>query len=169
MQQSSIFFSGSEDMLVALAKLLFALACGAAIGWEREIHEKAAGLRTHMLVSAGACLFAILGLEYERGGRPADFLRVAQGIMMGVGFLAGGVIFREGTLVRGLTTAAGLWVIAAIGLSVGMGDFVLAFLATALCFVTISVLGKAEQKAKMHQAVSREHPGKEPEPPRRAT
>jgi len=161
MQQSPIFFPGTAGTLIALGKLLFALACGAAIGWEREIHEKAAGLRTHMLVSAGACLFAILGLEFEQGGQPADFLRVAQGIMMGVGFLAGGVIFREGQLVRGLTTAAGLWVIAAIGLSVGMGDFALAFIATLLCFVTISVLGKAERKAKLHQAGGREQAGRE--------
>jgi len=161
MQESPIFFSGTADTLIASGKLLIALACGAAIGWEREIHEKAAGLRTHMLVSAGACLFAILGLEFQQVGQPADFLRVAQGIMMGVGFLAGGVIFREGQFVRGLTTAAGLWVIAAIGLAVGMGDFALAFVATVLSFVTISVLGKAERKAKMRQGGSQERAGKE--------
>ncbi len=159
MQTSPIFFPGTADTLIALGKLLIALACGASIGWEREIHEKAAGLRTHMLVSAGACLFAILGLEFQRSGQPADFLRVAQGIMMGVGFLAGGVIFKEGPLVRGLTTAAGLWVIAAIGLSVGMGDFALAFIATLLCFVTVSVLGKAERKAKMRQSGGQNRPG----------
>jgi putative Mg2+ transporter-C (MgtC) family protein len=161
MDHSPVFFPGTADTLIALGKLLFALACGAAIGWEREIHEKAAGLRTHMLVSAGACLFAILGLEFRTSGQPADFLRVAQGIMMGVGFLAGGVIFREGPLVRGLTTAAGLWMIAAIGLSVGMGDFALAFIATVLCFVTVSVLGKAERRAKMRQAAGHERHGRE--------
>jgi putative Mg2+ transporter-C (MgtC) family protein len=160
MQLTPVLFHGTADTLISLGKLLFALACGAAIGWEREIHEKAAGLRTHMLVSAGACLFAILGLEFLGEGRPADFLRVAQGIMMGVGFLAGGVIFREGPLVRGLTTAAGLWVIAAIGLAVGMGDFALALIATVLCFVVVSVLGKAERKAKLHHS-SGEHANRE--------
>ncbi|MBN1505104.1 MAG: MgtC/SapB family protein [Candidatus Eisenbacteria bacterium] len=161
MQQSPVFFPDVLDTLIAMGKLLIALACGAVVGWEREIHEKAAGLRTHMLVSAGACLFAMLGLEFEQTGRPGDFLRVAQGIMMGIGFLAGGVIFKEGPLVRGLTTAAGLWVIAAIGLSVGMGDFALAFVATLLCFVTISVLGRAERRAKLHQAGGPEHRGRE--------
>jgi len=161
MHQSPVFFPGAADTLISLAKLLFALACGAAIGWEREMHEKAAGLRTHMLVSAGACLFAILGLEFLGEGRQADFLRVAQGIMMGVGFLSGGVIFREGPLVRGLTTAAGLWVIAAIGLSVGMGDFALAAIATVLCFVVVSVLAKAERRAKLHHAGGPEQTDKE--------
>ncbi len=148
MSQLPVFFSGFADTLIALGKLLVALACGAAIGWEREVHEKAAGLRTHMLVSAGACLFAIIGLDVQEGIPSTDFSRVVQGIVMGMGFLAAGVIFREGMLVRGLTTAAGLWVIAGIGLAVGMGDFPLAFVATVLSFVTISILGKAERKAK---------------------
>jgi len=145
---------GALDTLIALGKLLVALACGAIIGWEREIHEKAAGLRTHMLVSAGSCLFAIVGLEVQSAFPGDDVLRVVQGIIMGMGFLAGGVIFREGASVRGLTTAAGLWVLAAIGLAVGLGSFLLAFVATVLSFVTISVLAKVEKKAKSHSGGS---------------
>jgi len=157
MSQPLIFFSGASDTIIALGKLLVALACGAAIGWEREIHEKAAGLRTHMLVSAGACLFAMLGLDVQETLPSTDFSRVVQGIVMGMGFLAGGVIFKEGALVRGLTTAAGLWVMAGIGLAVGMGDFPMAFVATVLCFVTISILGKLERKARARQ-VKEERP-----------
>ncbi|UCF78309.1 MAG: MgtC/SapB family protein [Candidatus Eiseniibacteriota bacterium] len=146
--QTDILGGDVADTLVALGKLLVALACGAAIGWERERHEKAAGLRTHMLVSAGACLFAIVGLRIQATSPQADLLRIVQGALMGTGFLAGGVIFREGASVRGLTTAAGLWLLAAIGLTVGLGDFLLAFAATALSFVTISLLGRVERKAK---------------------
>ncbi|KPJ60663.1 MAG: hypothetical protein AMJ46_05215 [Latescibacteria bacterium DG_63] len=136
------------DALIALGKLVIALVFGAAIGWERERHEKAAGLRTHMLLSGGACLFAIVGIQVQAMFPQADLLRVVQGALMGTGFLAGGVIFREGASVRGLTTAAGLWMLAAIGLAVGLGAFVLAFIATVLSFITISLLGRVESKAK---------------------
>lgn len=142
--------SGVMETLIAVGKLLIALACGAVIGWEREVHEKAAGLRTHMLVSAGSCLFAIVGLEVHAAFPGSDVLRVVQGLIMGMGFLAGGVIFREGASVKGLTTAAGLWVLAAIGLAVGLGNFLLAFVATLLSFITISVLAKVERRAGTH-------------------
>jgi putative Mg2+ transporter-C (MgtC) family protein len=146
--QTNLLGTGIEDTLVAFLKLVVALACGAAIGWERERHEKAAGLRTHMLVSGGACLFAIVAIQIHAEFPQSDMLRVVQGALMGTGFLAGGVIFREGASVRGLTTAAGLWMLAAIGLAVGLGSFLLAFVATVLSFVTISLLGKIEPKVK---------------------
>jgi len=152
MEKTYFLDFGLIDTLIAVGKLLVALACGAIIGWEREIHEKAAGLRTHMLVSAGSCLFAIVALEVQASFPNDDILRVVQGIIMGMGFLAGGVIFREGASVKGLTTAAGLWVLAAIGLTVGLGSFLLAFAATALCFITISVLARVEKKAKAMMA-----------------
>ena len=141
---------GVLDTLIAIGKLLIALACGAVIGLEREVHEKAAGLRTHMLVSAGSCLFVIVALEVHSMFPSSDVLRVVQGLIMGMGFLAGGVIFREGASIKGLTTAAGLWVLAAIGLSVGLGNFLLAFVATLLSFITISVLAKVEKRSKPH-------------------
>ncbi|MFH0777674.1 MAG: MgtC/SapB family protein [Candidatus Eisenbacteria bacterium] len=152
MESSSLIQAGLGDTLLAFGKLLVALACGAAIGWEREMHDKAAGLRTHMLVSAGSCLFVIVGMRIESRFPGTDLLRIVQGAIMGMGFLAGGVIFREGASVRGLTTAAGLWMLAAIGLAVGLGDFLLAFVATLLSFVTISVLGRIERKAKVRVA-----------------
>ena len=148
MGQAGLFSADILDTLIALGKLLVALACGAVVGLEREVHEKAAGLRTHMLVSAGSCLFAIVGLQIQAAFPEADLLRLVQGAIMGTGFLAGGVIFREGASVRGLTTAAGLWMLAAIGLVVGLGNFLLAFAATGISFVTISLLGKIERKGR---------------------
>ena len=164
MQGAYFLDFGVMDTLVAIGKLLVALACGAVIGWEREVHEKAAGLRTHMLVSAGSCLFAIVGLEVQSAFPGDDILRVVQGIIMGMGFLAGGVIFREGASVRGLTTAAGLWVLAAVGLTVGLGSFLLAFAATLLSFITISVLARVEKKAKAHAAASHQRDDPPPAP-----
>ncbi len=146
--QTHLIGIGIEETLIAFLKLIVALACGAAIGWERERHEKAAGLRTHMLVSGGACLFAVVAIQIQAEFPQSDMLRVVQGALMGTGFLAGGVIFREGASVRGLTTAAGLWMLAAIGLAVGLGAFLLAFAATLLSFITISLLGRLELKAK---------------------
>jgi putative Mg2+ transporter-C (MgtC) family protein len=144
----NLFGTGIVDTLIAVAKIVVALVFGAAIGWERERHEKAAGLRTHMLVSGGACLFAVVGIRIQAAVPDTDLLRVVQGALMGTGFLAGGVIFREGASVYGLTTAAGLWMLAAIGLAVGLGEIILALAATVLSFITISLLGRVELKTR---------------------
>jgi putative Mg2+ transporter-C (MgtC) family protein len=108
----------------SIVRLAIAAGFGMIIGIEREWREQAAGLRTHMLVCVGACLFTIVsafGFHGLSGGRAADPSRVASNIVTGVGFLGAGAILREGISVRGLTTAASLWVVAAIGTGVGAG------------------------------------------------
>jgi len=125
-----------------------ALVCGAAIGLEREFRDKAAGLRTHILVCIGACLFAMTGLLLSARFENTDLLRIAQGILIGVGFLGAGVIFRQGADIKGLTTAAGIWVMGAVGLSIGVGAYKLALIGTIFCFITITVFGKVERLVK---------------------
>ena len=115
---------------------------GAAIGLERELEEKAAGLRTHMLVALGSALFTLVSAYgfhafLADGGAVvrADPSRIAAQIVTGIGFLGAGVIFRQGLTVRGLTTAATLWLVAAIGMAAGAGYWSGAVLATAAALV----------------------------------
>jgi putative Mg2+ transporter-C (MgtC) family protein len=114
--------------------LLLAVALGAIVGVEREKSHKPAGLRTHMLVSLGACLFTMMSTHF--GAQPAQ---VAGGIVAGIGFIGAGTIWAEKDKVQGITTAASLWATAAIGLTVGIGDYPLAAVVTALV-VAILVL-----------------------------
>lgn len=125
-------------------RLFMAMVCGAAIGLEREIRDKAAGLRTHILVCIGACLFTMLGLQLVSEYAAADILRIAQGILIGVGFLGAGVIFKEGASIKGLTTSAGIWVMGAIGMAIGLGYFPLALIGTLFSLVTIALFSKIE-------------------------
>lgn len=117
-----------------LGRLLLAAVCSAVIGYERETAQKAAGLRTHTLVGVGAAVFSVASIV---GFDAPDQSRIAAQIVTGVGFLGAGAIFREGTIVTGLTTAAGLWVVASIGMAAGSGSYWLAAIGTA---VTVSVL-----------------------------
>ena len=135
------------DITTMVLKLFVALVCGAVIGFEREYRDKAAGLRTHILVCLGACLFGMLGLVLAAGYK-ADILRLAQGLLIGIGFLGGGVIFKEGDTVKGLTTAAGIWVMGAIGLAIGVGSYLLALIGTAFCFLTLTLFGYVEKLVK---------------------
>src|SRR3990167_6504348 len=96
-------------------RILIAAALGAAIGFERERSQKAAGLRTNALVAMGASLLTILSLSF--GGPGADPSRIISNIVVGIGFIGGGAILREGPRVTGITTAATLWVVAAIGIT----------------------------------------------------
>jgi putative Mg2+ transporter-C (MgtC) family protein len=120
-----------------ILRLLLAAALGAAIGYERERHGKAAGLRTHILISAGAALFTLASIYGFNGG--ADPSRVAAGVVAGIGFIGAGVIFRGMTNggLAGLTSAACIWVTAAIGLSAGAGLYLVSALTTA---ITVGVL-----------------------------
>ncbi len=128
-------FITSPDHRVFIGRLLLAAACGAVVGWQRERHEKAAGLRTHILLALGACLFTLVA-QAVQGVMP----QVLQGIVTGAGFLGGGVIFREGASVKGLTTAAGLWVMTAVGMAIGTGEYFIGIVATVLTFLVLSVL-----------------------------
>ncbi len=117
----------SRFILVALARLAVAIVFGGIIGLEREQHHKAAGLRTHMLVAGGAALFVLAPLE--AGATMEHITRVIQGLTTGIGFLGGGTILKlqEQQLVLGLTTAATIWMTAAIGMAAGIGWFWPAF------------------------------------------
>jgi putative Mg2+ transporter-C (MgtC) family protein len=121
-----------------ILRFLLAVALGAGIGFQRERAGKAAGLRTHILISSGAALFTLVSI-YGFDGVAVDPSRVAAGVVAGVGFIGAGVIFRGlgGTVVAGLTTAASIWMAAAIGLAAGTGMYLLSVIATA---VTVGVL-----------------------------
>jgi len=136
------------NIMVAVLRFLLALVCGALIGLEREARDKEAGLRTHILVALGACLFGMLGLLISAETGEADPLRVAQGILIGIGFLGAGVIMREGASIKGLTTAAGIWVMGGIGLACGTGYYVLAIAGTVFSFLTIVLFTRIEGKIK---------------------
>jgi putative Mg2+ transporter-C (MgtC) family protein len=129
-----------------LVRLSVAGLCGAAVGWQRERHEKAAGLRTHMLLAIGSCLFTLVAIHVQKD----DITRVMQGIVTGAGFLGGGVIFREGASVKGLTTATGLWVMGAVGMAIGTGEYFIGILATVLTFLVLSVLQLVERRYGHH-------------------
>jgi putative Mg2+ transporter-C (MgtC) family protein len=125
-----------------LLRLVVAAALTGAIGLERELRERAAGLRTHMLVGVGSALFTIVsayGWSDFRFSTPDgvvfDPTRIAAQIVTGIGFLGAGAIIRQGLTVRGLTTAAGLWVVAAIGMAVGAGYYSAAFIATGIVLI----------------------------------
>jgi len=131
-------------------RLVFAGLCGAVVGWEREYHEKGAGLRTHTLICVGACLFSLVALRMQEMDPASDLLRVVQGLLLGIGFIAGGVIFTHRGSVRGLTTAAGLWVLTGVGLAAGMGFYGLAALGTGLSLLIVAGLKRLE--AHIHRA-----------------
>jgi len=110
-----------------LGRLLLAAVLGGAIGAERELNDQAAGLRTHMLLTIGACLFTLISAYGFEGapGTGTDPSRIAAQIVTGIGFLGGGAIVRHGLTVKGLTTAASIWATASVGVAVGAGSYVL--------------------------------------------
>jgi putative Mg2+ transporter-C (MgtC) family protein len=136
-------FSGLTDPAVIFrlcVRLLLAVLLGGVVGYQREHTGKAAGLRTHMLVSLGAALLVLAG-ERARMTQ-ADISRIIQGIVTGIGFLGAGTILKhidEGH-VRGLTTAAGIWLTAAIGVAAGLGRELLAILATLFAIVILVLM-----------------------------
>ncbi len=119
--------------------LLLAWILGSCIGWQREMHGHAAGLRTHAIVCGASCLLSILSFS----GQGGDHGRVAAQVITGIGFLGAGVILRRDASVRGLTTAATVWVVAGIGVAVGAGLHfaLLAVLATLLTLLTLALEG----------------------------
>lgn len=125
-------------------RLLLAALLGGAIGWEREHVHRPAGLRTNMLVALGSALFTML--SFTAFGTEADPSRVAAQIISGIGFLGAGTLIRTGEWVRGLTTAAGLWTVAAIGMATGAGHYWLAISATAIALVILMVLRHFERE-----------------------
>jgi len=139
------------DLWEVAARLAVAAALTGAVGLEREFRERAAGLRTHMLVGVGSALFTIVS-AYAWGdfifdrtqGTAFDPTRIAAQIVTGIGFLGAGVIIRQGLSIRGVTTAAGLWVAAAIGMAVGAGYWGAALIGTGVVLVGLGPLRMAE-------------------------
>ena len=130
----------ASEVTRVMVRLLLAALLGGIVGYEREHKGKAAGLRTHMLVAMGAALFVLVP---ERDGMHiADMSRVIQGVVAGVGFLGAGAIIKRDSeeQVQGLTTAAGIWMTAAIGVACGLGREAVALLATLLALVILVLL-----------------------------
>lgn len=134
-----------------VARLVLAAAMGGLIGFERERLLWAAGLRTHMLVSVGACLFMLVsafgfGDVLGRAGVVLDPSRVAAQVVSGIGFLGAGTILLRGEIVKGLTTAASLWAVAAVGLAVGGGLYVGAVAATLIILLILAGLKPVQER-----------------------
>jgi putative Mg2+ transporter-C (MgtC) family protein len=125
----------TDDMF----KVLAALVAGAMLGFEREFHDKPAGLRTLTLICIGSTIFTIISQEYFNQDR------VASNIVTGIGFLGAGVMMREGLTVRGITTASTIWVTAAIGMTIGVGAYLLATVELVLVLATLIIMNRFER------------------------
>jgi len=137
--------TGQETVRVVI-RLLAALLAGGIIGLQRESSGKAAGLRTHILVCAGTTLFVLTAVGF---GMEHDAMsRVVQGLATGIGFLGAGAILKveSNHQIKGLTTAAGIWMTAAIGVTIGVGQLGTAAIATALAWFVLSVLIKLDKR-----------------------
>jgi putative Mg2+ transporter-C (MgtC) family protein len=143
----------SHEETVIVVRVLGALVIGALIGFERTFHGRPAGFRTHALVCLASALLMIVTvyqnewmIEVPADAIRTDPTRMAQGIMTGIGFLGAGVIFKEGLTVRGLTTAASIWVTAAIGILVGVGFWFAAVLGAVATLITLSLFRLIESR-----------------------
>jgi len=127
--QKEKMISSSETVI----RLVFAVLAGGVIGLEREVVHKPAGIRTHMLVSLGSALFVLITLETL----PNEVARIVAGVATGVGFLGAGTIFRTKSEVQGLTTAASVWTVAALGLAIGLGYYLIMVVSVLLILVIL--------------------------------
>jgi putative Mg2+ transporter-C (MgtC) family protein len=141
------------DERTVVIRLALAALLGGVLGFERELRGQSAGLRTHMLVALGACCFTLVGIFSEGGltpgvaasGARTDISRIASQVVVGIGFLGAGVILRHGGSVKGLTTAANLWLTASVGLSAGFGFFTAAGGTVALALMALIALRPVER------------------------
>jgi putative Mg2+ transporter-C (MgtC) family protein len=132
-------------------RLILAAALGAAIGFERELRQKTAGLRTNILIALGSALFTLMSIKMAV--TPAsDATRIAAQIVTGIGFLGAGAIMRTGSGIQGLTTAATVWVNAAVGVAAGGGEYHLALIGTGVTLVALLVLAPAERRIERFAA-----------------
>lgn len=152
-------------------RLVVALLFGAIIGWEREMHDRPAGLRTNMLIALGAAACTLVSVamidQYtDRPGQslPIDPTRIVAGIIGGIGFLGAGAILHRKQRIRGMTTAAGIWVVAAVGIASGAGYYLIAGISAALAVFTLVVVRWAEARVDASRKSSQDQPtGKPPE------
>ena len=136
-----------ETQVDLAVRLTVGLVLGAAIGFERELHRQPAGFRTHSLVSLGAALFTVVS-AYGFVGDTVDPTRIAAQIVSGIGFIGAGTILQHRGNIRGLTTAASLWSVAAIGTAAGAGLYVVAVVGTILILVILAILDQIEEVAR---------------------
>lgn len=145
----------------SLIRIGIAVVLGGVIGYERQTLDKSAGLRTHMLVSLGAALFMVSAIlitqDFDEPGVATrlDPTRIGATIVTGIGFLGGGIIFRQESRIQGVTTAAGLWVSAAIGLACGAGYFIVAGGSVLLTVVILGLIRPMERRIEPRS----DHPG----------
>jgi putative Mg2+ transporter-C (MgtC) family protein len=144
------------------SRLLIASLLGGLLGYERELKRKAAGLRTHMLVALGAALFVLVPVQV--GMSPEDISRVIQGLVTGIGFLGAGTILKGNSAedVKGLTTAAGIWLTAAIGVAVGLGHEATAVLSTLLALAIFVLMPRLERHSARRAARKRREANRAP-------
>lgn len=143
-----------SEYLVVINPLLLSLLLGCLIGFERALHGRPAGLRTHSLVCVSSCLLMLITVyqwDLLSASIPAEAIRIdptrmAQGIMTGIGFLGAGVIMKEKLTIRGLTTAASIWMTASIGIMVGLGFNIAAISATVITLVVLVTFGRFENR-----------------------
>jgi putative Mg2+ transporter-C (MgtC) family protein len=165
------------DERTIVLRLGLALLFGGMLGLERELRGHAAGLRTHLLVCLGSCLFTLVSIaagQAMEGTEPtvirADITRIASQVVVGIGFLGGGAILRHGTSIRGLTTAANLWLTASVGLAAGLGFFFGASVTVILALLVLVGLRPVErliERFRKRHAIPSElqEDAEKPEPP----
>jgi putative Mg2+ transporter-C (MgtC) family protein len=144
-------FPDARQLAHVVIRLIAAALLGAAVGWERKSMGKSAGLRTHMLVCLGTALFVV---ACQGSGMSSDGIsRVVQGLTTGIGFIGGGAILKLAAEreIHGLTTAAGIWMTAAIGVTVGLGALGLALLATAITVLTLAAIRLAPSERRSNE------------------
>jgi putative Mg2+ transporter-C (MgtC) family protein len=152
-----MLMDASLSVVDVLVRLLAALVAGAALGWEREAKDKPAGLKTHIMVTLGAAGFSLIAAELMRGLRTngesleADPLRIIHGVATGVGFLGAGAIIRAGGQVRGLTTAASIWVAAVVGVAVGIGFYLIAAGLVVFSLLALTAMRALEARIGTHK------------------
>jgi putative Mg2+ transporter-C (MgtC) family protein len=136
----------ARELVRVLVRLLGAMLLGAIAGFQREKAGKPAGLRTHMLVSMGSCLFVLVPIQV--GMSVGDVSRIIQGVATGIGFVGAGAILKNGSEreIQGLTTAAGIWTTAAVGVAVGMGGFAVAVIGMLLAYFVLAALLRIEKR-----------------------
>jgi len=139
-------FEISAFEIELIFKLSLAAVLGMIIGIERKVHRKPAGMRTHSFVCLGAALFTVISIYIA--GSNVDASRIAAGVVTGIGFLAGGIIFRAEDRVKGLTTAAEIWVLAAVGVAIGVGYYFAAVMTAVIVIIVLVPLKYIEREAE---------------------
>ncbi|PLS21973.1 MgtC/SapB family protein [Neptunicoccus cionae] len=155
---------------IVIFRMFAATLMGGIIGWEREHNARAAGLRTHMMISVASCLFAIVALDLialdteDQERIKADPIKLISAITSGVAFLAAGSIIISGGKVHGLTTGASMWLVGAVGLSCGTGRIPLALVATVIALIILWIVNRVAERPKKKIEDARDDDEDEAEP-----